>query len=227
MASSVLVVAESASGKSTSGRNLNPAETFWINVAGKPLPFKGWKTKYPVFDKENPKGRLSNVNTSKGVIDAMKYVSAKRPEIKTLIIDDWQYVSSFEFFKRASETGFTKFTEIGQGIAAMAKTPINLREDLLVVFLTHVEEMTDDKGRKKQKAKTIGKLVDDKLTLEGLFSIVLFGKAYPDKNGVMQYVFETQTDGANTCKTPMGMFSEKEIPNDLQIVRDAIIEYEQ
>lgn len=105
MANSVLIIAESGSGKSTSGRNLNPEETFWINVANKSLPFKGWKTKYPLLNKENPQGRMSVANTPNGIIKAMEYISKERPEIKTLIVDDWQYVSAFEFFDRADEKG--------------------------------------------------------------------------------------------------------------------------
>ena len=76
------------------------------------------------------------------------------------------------------------------------------------------------------KAKTIGKLIDDKLTLEGLYSIVLFGKVKKNKDGDMRYIFETQNNGENTCKSPKGMFPSFEIPNDLQTVRDAIINYE-
>ena len=81
--------------------------------------------------------------------------------------------------------------------------------------------------RENKKAKTIGKMVDEKLTLEGLFSIVLYGKVKKDKEGKMQYLFETQTDGANTCKSPMGMFEEGDIPNDLNLVKEAIKKFEQ
>ena len=70
-------------------------------------------------------------------------------------------------------------------------------------------------------------MVDEKLTLEGLFSIVLYGKVKRDKEGSMQYVFETQTDGNNTCKSPMEMFESADIPNDLKLVKEAIIKYEQ
>ena len=102
-----------------------------------------------------------------------------------------------------------------------------MRDDLTIFFMTHSEETTDASGKRKQKAKTIGKMVDEKLTLEGLFSIVLYGKVKKGKDGKMQYVFETQTDGANTCKSPMGMFKENDIPNDLQLVKEAIIKFEQ
>jgi hypothetical protein len=101
-----------------------------------------------------------------------------------------------------------------------------MRDDLTIFFLTHAEESQDLEGRRKFKAKTVGKLVDNSLTLEGLFSIVLFGKVKKDKDGTMRYVFETQNNGENTCKSPAGMFESFEIANDLNLVKQAIINYE-
>ena len=108
----------------------------------------------------------------------------------------------------------------------MRDFPQCLEEDLLIFFLTHAEEATDMEGKRKFKAKTIGRMVDEKLTLEGLFSIVLFGKAKKDKEGSIRYVFETQTNGENTCKSPRGMFPSFEIANDLKYVTEAIKDYE-
>jgi len=226
MAQSILIIADSGSGKSTSGRNLDSKETFWINVANKPLPFKGWKTKYSKLSKDNPKGNLSSVATPTGILKAMQYVSDERPEIKNLIIDDWQYMSAFEYFDRADEVGYAKFTDIGKWLAKVAKKPISLREDMYVFFMTHVEETTDYKGRRKQKAKTIGKMVDEKLTLEGLFSMVLYAKIIINEQKERQYVFQTFSDGSDTCKTPMGMFKEEYINNDLKLVKEAIVKFE-
>jgi len=104
--------------------------------------------------------------------------------------------------------------------------PKDLREDLTIFFLTHAEEATDLEGKRKFKAKTIGKMVDEKLTLEGLFSVVLFGKTKKNKDGEIRYVFETQTNGENTCKSPRGMFDSFEIPNDLNLVLESIKAYE-
>lgn len=227
MATSTLIIAESGSGKSTSIRNLAPSETFIINIANKPLPFKGWKTKYPKLSKDkNKKGRLSTVSSPNGIIKAMQYISDERPEIKNLIIDDWQYMSAFEFFDRADEKGYDKFTDIGKWLAATAKKPMSLRDDLFIYFLTHSEENTDALGKRKQKAKTIGRMVDEKLTLEGLFSIVLYAKVKRNDDGVLTYVFETKNNGMNTCKTPMGMFEKEDIPNDLDYVKNKIVEFE-
>lgn len=222
----VLVIAESGSGKSTSIENLNPKETFIINVANKPLPFKGWKTKYKAWTKTDTSGNMANVSSPAGIQKVIVHINDNRPEIKNIIIDDFQYMSSFEFFDRVSEKGFEKFTEIGAAIARIARLPKDLREDLMVFILTHAEEGTDIEGRKKYKAKTIGKMVDEKLTVEGLFSIVLFGKVKKNADGTVRYVFETHNNGENTCKSPKGMFDADEIENDLQLVRQAILDYE-
>jgi acid phosphatase class B len=118
-----------------------------------------------------------------------------------------------------------KFTQIGAGIAAVAKTPKDLRQDLVIFFLTHAEDFYDSTGARKTKAKTIGKMIDEKLTLEGLFSIVLYGKVKKDKDNNLRYVFETKNSGDNTCKAPLEMFESDEIPNDLELVRKSIINF--
>lgn len=227
MATSVLVVAESGSGKSTSIESLNSKETFIINVSSKPLPFKGWKSKYSVWSKENPNGNLYNTANPDHILACLKYVHEKRPEIKTVVVDDMQYMSAFEYFDKAMETGFAKFTSISTNLAKVARFPKDLREDLQVYFLTHAEESVDMDGKKRVKAKTLGKMIDNSLTLEGLFSIVLFGKVKKDKETKqLSYIFETQNNGDNTCKSPKGMFDEVEIPNSLEVVRQAIIDFE-
>jgi hypothetical protein len=147
------------------------------------------------------------------------------PHIKNVVVDDWQYMSSFEYFDRANEKGYDKFTQIASNLAQVAKMPKDLRDDLFIFFLTHSEESTDINGHRKVKAKTVGKMIDNTLTLEGLFSIVLFGKVIKHEDGNLEYVFETQTNGENTCKSPMGMFESVTIPNDLQYVKERILEY--
>ena len=226
MANSVLVIAESGSGKSTSIRTLDPKETAIINIANKPLPFRGWKSNYTVLDKSNPNGNLVNVSSGPGVYKAMQHISEKMPHVKVLVVDDWQYMSSFEYFDKANEKGYDKFTQIAANLAQVAKLPKDLREDLTIFFLTHAEESTDVNGNRKVKAKTVGKMIDNALTLEGLFSIVLFGKVRKEDDGSLHYGFETQNNGENTCKSPMGMFEDSFIPNDLAYVRDAILAYE-
>ena len=226
MAQGVLIIAESGAGKSTSIETLNPKETFIINVANKPLPFRGWKKKYMLWSKDTPTGNMYDKSSPDGIEACIRYISEKRPEIKQIVIDDFQYMSSFEFFDKANEKGYEKFTQIGAHLARIARIPKDMRDDLIIFFLTHAEEATDMEGKRKFKAKTIGKMVDEKLTLEGLFSIVLFGKAKKNKDSEIRYVFETQTNGENTCKSPRGMFPTFEIVNDLQLVTVAIKDYE-
>jgi len=225
MAHSVLIIADSGTGKSTSMRNLDPKETFIINIANKPLPFKGWKSKYTPISKDNPKGNMTTASSAAGIIKAIQHVNDKMPHVANLIIDDWQYMSSFEYFDRANEKGYDKFTQIAANLAQVAKMPKDLRDDLYVFFLTHSEESTDVNGHRKVKAKTIGKMIDNTLTLEGLFSIVLFGRVKKTEDA-LEYGFDTVNNGENTCKSPMGMFEDSFIDNDLQLVKDCIIKYE-
>jgi len=226
MAQSVLIIAESGSGKSTAIENLDSSTTFIINVANKPLPFKGWKSMYTPWSKDAPKGNLYGKSGADDIIACMKYVSEKRPEIKTIVIDDFQYMSGFEYMEKALEKGYDKFTKMASNLSRVATLPKDLRDDLVIFFLTHAEESTDLEGGRRMKAKTIGKMIDNVLTLEGLYSIVLFGKVKKDKEQGVKYVFETQNNGENTCKSPRGMFETLDIPNDLELVRKHILNYE-
>ena len=225
MAQSVLVIADSGTGKSTAIRTLDPKETFIINIANKPLPFKGWKKNYSNISKDNPKGNMTSASSAAGIVKAMQHVNDKLSNIKTLVIDDWQYMSSFEYFDRAHEKGYEKFTQIAANLAQVAKMPKDMREDLTIFFLTHSEDSVDGNGNRKVKAKTIGKMIDNTLTLEGLFSIVLFGRVKKTEDG-LEYGFDTVNNGENTCKAPMDMFENPFIDNDLQLVKNCIAEYE-
>lgn len=224
-ATSVLVIGESGSGKSTSGKNLNPESTFWINVGQKDLPFKGWKSKYKEFNKDNPNGNMLMSDDTETILKTMEYVSVKRPEIKTIIVDDSQYTVANEFMRKAKETGFQKFTDIALNMYKIATKPKALREDLVIVFLSHAEVAQDLNGNQRLKAKTLGKMIDDKITYEGLFSIVFFATKKEARGGV-EYVFVTNGDMNSTAKTPEGMFESKEIPNDLVNIIQAIKQYE-
>lgn len=218
MSNSILVIGESGTGKSASLRNLEPAETFIINVLGKPLPFPGWKKKYTVVNKDtNPEGNLYKSDNAMHIDMCIKSVSANKPTIKNLIIDDFQYVMCNEYMRRASEKGFEKFTEIGKNAWGIVKTASEQRDDLNIIFLSHSEE--SETG--KVKMKTIGKMLDNTVTVEGMFTLVL--------RTIVQdgaYMFTTQNNGRDTVKTPMGMFSESVIENDMNLVLDRVKEYE-
>jgi len=220
----LLLVGPSGSGKSTSLEHLEPAQTFIINVKNKALPFKGWKSNYTPFSKENLNGNYIGTDDAATIMKIMQHVSDKMPHIKHLIVEDFQYMSANDYMRRSAETGFNKFVIIGKNIYDVADLHNKLRDDLTVVYINHDDESTDAMGDRKIKAKTIGKVVDNVITLEGLFTVVLFTKVKKGKEG-MEYYFVTQTDGATTAKSPRGMFDSLEIPNDLNYVINKINEY--
>lgn len=194
----VLVLGESGSGKSTSLRNFSEDDILILNVANKPLPFRK---------------KLQTIkNATYGEIG--KHL--KEATFKSYVIDDSQYLLAFELFDRAKETGYTKFTDIAVRFRKMIDYIIkDLPDDVIVYFLHHCE--TTDTG--KVKAKTVGKMLDNQLTVEGLFSIVLLCVA---DNGSHKFI--TQSDGYTTAKSPMDMF-DLEIDNDLKMVDTKIREY--
>lgn len=224
MAQEILVLGQSGTGKSTSLEGLDPKETVIINPTKKALPFKGFRTQYTEATKENQQGNIYNVDTAPLVIAALEHISSKMPHIKNVILDDANYIMAFEFIAKAKETGYGKFTDIGVNFSNIIKAGRNLRGDINFIVMMHPEVDTDAFGNKIVKAKTVGKLVDQYLNIEGMFSIVLYTKVKQGKDG-MEYVFVTQNDGSNTGKSPKGMFPKLEIPNDMNYVIKQIQEY--
>jgi len=200
----VLVIGESGTGKSTSVRTMNVDNTIIINVQSKPLPFRDGKRFKTVGVDETAKIKVALDKAS------------KNPEVKNIIIDDFQYVMANEFMRRSLEKGFDKFTEIGKNAWSIVNKIKELPEDVVVFILSHEE--TDQFG--KTKIKTIGKLLDEKITLEGMFSVVLRSR-FSDG----EYVFSTQNSGSDTVKSPMGMFTDQTIDNDLNYVCECIRDY--
>ncbi|MFV0527735.1 MAG: hypothetical protein ACK5MN_03295 [Lachnospiraceae bacterium] len=194
----VLILGASGSGKSTSMRNFSEDEVGIFNVAGKPLPFR---KKLP------KKNNATYSDIRKGL---------ENPKLKKYVIDDSQYLLAFAMFDKAKDTGYGKFTDMALDFRNLIDFVIKRTPpDVIVYFLHHTEET--DTGR--IKAKTVGKMLDNQLTVEGLFSIVLLATT---EGG--NYYFITQSDGATTCKSPMDMFEQK-IGNDLSFVDKTIREY--
>lgn len=197
----VLILGESGTGKSASMRNFKFNDIGVINVAGKPLPFK---TKHHIVDTDN-------------YIDIKKHMkSLVTNKIKRVIIDDAQYLMANEFMRRATERGFDKFTEIAQNFWSLVNEVKTLPDDTIVYFMAHIER--DANGN--EKIKTIGKLLDEKITVEGMFTIVLKTNV---TDGV--YSFLTQNSGHDTVKSPIGMFPGYAIDNDLKYVDEKIRNY--
>lgn len=214
MSTPVLIIGESGSGKSRSIVTLNPQETFVIASLAKDMPFRGWRKKYVQLNKDG--GNYFVTDSYEAIEKTLKYVDDKRPEVKTVVIDDFQYLMANEFMRRSGERGYDKFTEIGEHAWKLVFNSRLYRPDLIIVFLAHSD--TDDNG--KSKVKTIGKLLDDKICVEGMFSVVLNTFVEDGK-----YYFETQTNGNNTTKSPEGMFGDRRIPNDLNLVVQSIHKY--
>lgn len=210
MSNLTLVIGESGTGKSTSMANLDCKETFVINVINKPMPFRGSQKKYiPIKNWNDKEGNLYASDDYEQIMNCIKMVNQTRPEIKTLIIDDFQYVMGNEFMRRCLERGYDKFSEIGSHAWMIMTLLKNLRGDLDCFVLSHSEP--NELG--KMKIKTIGKMLDDKISLEGMVTTLLQTEVQDGK-----YSFVTQGDARHIAKSPMGML-DRTIPNDLSIVK--------
>lgn len=209
MSTAVLILGESGTGKSTSLRNLDPAKTLLIQSIPKPLPFKakGWKARASLKDPGNI------IQTDDAIL--MEKLLRTSPH-DVVVVDDFQYVMANEYMRRTAETGYQKFTDIGKNAWNVLTAATQLAPQRRVYILAHTA--TDDTGR--TRIKTIGKMLDEKITLEGMVTIVLRTSV---RDG--QYTFSTQNDGSDTVKSPLGMFSERFIPNDLAAVDAAIVDY--
>lgn len=210
MSIAAMILGESGTGKSTSLRNLNPDNSLLIQAISKPLPFKSGK--WQIWNKEtNPRGVVFVTDQALTICHAMHRTSKD-----VIVIDDFQYVMANEFMRRSAEKGFEKFTEIGHNAWSILNTASSLPAHKRVYILAHTQ--TDDAGR--IKAKTIGKLLDEKITIEGMFSIVLRTAVINGK-----YLFCTQNSGFDTVKSPIGLFADMHIDNDLAAVDAQIVSY--
>lgn len=209
MTIATMIIGESGTGKTTSLRNLNPADVLLIQSVRKPLPFKAaeWKP----ATKANPEGSIVHSDNAPVILTMLQ--RTKKPIV---IIDDFQYILANAFMRRSSETGFQKFTDIAKDAWDILMAASNLPGDQRIYILAHSQ--TDEHG--KTKAKTIGKLLDEKITIEGLLTIVLRTAVI---NG--NYLFLTQNNGSDTTKSPIGLFADEQIPNDLAEVDKAICEF--
>lgn len=198
MATIVMIYGQSGTGKSASLRNFDPEKVGIINVSGKPLPFR----------KKLPYVTTDNYASIAKVLDQAK--------AKSIVIDDSTYLMVDEFMRTSKVAGYQKFTDMAKNFFDLIEAARGLPDDRIVYFIGHSD--TDANGN--DKFKTIGKLLDEKVTLEGKFTIVLKTVVQDGK-----YLFQTHNSGQDTVKSPMGMFEDDYIENDLAAVDRIIREY--
>ena len=194
----VLLIGKSGSGKSASLRNFKKDEIAIANVLGKPLPFKS--------DLEAPKVDDYNV-----ILKAIENTKKK-----VIVIDDANYLITNEFMNKSTVKGFDKYNEMGNNFFNLINGIKNIEGGKTVYLIMH--EDTDDEGN--VKPKTIGKLLDDKVNIQGMFTICI--RAMYDSGN---YIFRLKTNGQDCVKTPIGLFEEEQIENDLKLVDEKIREY--
>ena len=204
----VLILGESGSGKTASLRNMLNTECYVFNVAGKEFSFKN----------KNKLMKANNCGYSDIKDLLLKAMNKPDNQIKTFVIDDSQYLMAFELFGKAKETGYGKFTDIAVHFRDLLNFIVTVLPKDYIVYLFHHVDRTDD-GR--IKAKTSGKMLDNQLTIEGLFTNVIMCTVNQGKYEFMVH----DRDGISPVKTPIGMFEEEYIENDLKLVDKAIREY--
>lgn len=194
----VMIYGQSGTGKSTSLRNFKNEDVAVVNVSGKPLPFRGDIKPY------------SSDNYSKIM------AAIQQTERKSIVIDDATYLMVNEFMRTAKQTGYQKYTDMACSFNQLIEFAAALPEDKIVYFMGHSDQSDD--GR--EHFKTIGKMLDNYVTVEGRFTIVLKTVVQDGR-----YMFATQNNGQDTVKSPIGLFNDSLIDNDLKMVDDAIREY--
>jgi hypothetical protein len=214
MANIIGIMGESGAGKTTSMRNLDPSTTYYIDCDKKGLSWRGWKKQYNAEAKN-----YFATDKQTDVLSIMQGINANRPHIKTIVVDTLNGIMVADEMRRSREKGYDKWLDLAVSVYNIIDYALTMRNDLTVVFVCHSQTVRDDSGYMFTSIKTNGQKLS-KIGLETKFPIVLYAKCIDG-----QYVFETQAN-FSTAKSPMGMFSEKTIPNDIASVIKAIEEYE-
>lgn len=216
----IAIVGATGTGKSTSIKHLNPKETYIINVAKKELPFKGSEKLYNTENRN-----YKEVDEIREIARLLKTLSDDAVHIKNIIIEDSNYMMAFRMAEKATETGYTKFTILAKDMVDLFREARKLRDDLKVFYFTHHDTIEDGGEIIGHKMKTSGKMLDNQITLEGLFTICLYTNVEENKDGTCEYYFLTNRYKKYPAKSPDGMFDKIKIPNNLQIVVDKVNNY--
>lgn len=214
MAKIIGVMGESGAGKTTSMRNLDPATTYYIDCDKKGLSWRGWKKNYNAGNKN-----YFCTDRQDEVLKILQGINKNRPNIKTIVVDTLNGVMIADEMRRSKEKTYDKWLDLAVAVYAIVDYALTMRDDLTVIFVCHSQTVRDDSGYMFTSIKTNGQKLS-KIGLETKFPIVLHAKCLDG-----QYVFETQAN-FSTAKTPLGLFAEKTIPNDITEVIRALEEYE-
>lgn len=213
MSKVICVAGESGSGKTTSCRNLDPKETYYIDCDKKGLSWKGWRSQYSTENKN-----YKATNDVATVRTYLKTIDDKCPTIHYVVIDTINGIMVGDEMRRIKEKGYDKWVDLASCVWDLVDGAYSYRDDLTVIFLAHTQTERDDNGYNFTRIKTNGKKLD-KIVLESKFTTVLISKAIDGK-----YVFETKANNS-TCKTPMGAFDTDTIENDIVKVIEALKDY--
>lgn len=224
MANAIIILGKSGTGKSTSIKGLDPKSTVVLNVLGKKLPFKGSSLLYNEKNKN-----LFRIDDYTQAINMLQGIDKSATHVENVIIDDAIYIMRKEYFKRAKETGYGKYTELAQHFQQIISTIESMREGLNVFLILHSEDVQSDKTTIGYKVSTIGQLIDTQYNPVEVVPMVLYSSVKYDDKGNATYGFYTHRfmDGMIEipAKSPAEMFNQDFIPNDLGLVSKAMKEY--
>lgn len=224
MANVCMILGPSGTGKSSSIKGLDPKETVVLNVLRKRLPFKGSNG---IYNTENK--NLFPVDDYSQVVNLLGSIDKNALHVKNVILEDMTYIMRKEFFKRAKETGYGKFTEIAQHFQQVISTCESMRDDINVFFILHSEAIQSDKTTVGYKVSTVGAMIDSQYNPVEVVPMVLYSAIKYDEKGNASYGFYTHRCMEGTveipAKSPADMFEEDFIPNDLGLVVKAMNEY--
>lgn len=213
------LVGDTGNGKSHSIQFLDPKETYIINVAGKELPFRGSEKLYNGDNKN-----YAEISEAPEILNRLKTLSEKAPHIKNVIIEDGNYVMGFNLVSKATEVGYTKFSIMARDMVNLVQGAKKLRDDMNIIYFSHQEEVEDSGDIVSYKMKTAGKMIDNQIKLEGLFTVVLYAIT-ETKGDKTDFYFITNKYKKYPAKSPLGMFPDLKIENNLKKVIETVNAY--
>lgn len=224
----VFVVGDVGTGKTASMfpnkeleiEGLDPKETLLISVYKNPA-VKKWRSLYTPLTKDG--GNFLKTSSAQDIVKTFEFINSKRPDIKNIVIDDGQYIMGFDYMHSIYEKGYDKFNRIGYNMFSIVEGAEALRDDIIVFFIIHSEQVTNGLEL-TYKMRTVGRLLDEKINLEGMTNVCLYSNVVRGEDKPI-YQFVTNRDGIFPARSPMGMFPSLYIPNDLGLVKKCIDDY--